>query len=230
MALLLLGPRHAVVIAVAGVLAQCTLKVKAPYPVYRTLFSMAAEAITMMATGLVYTSLGGPFAPVQFASAREAAGWSDHGLLHRQHRPGGRRDRGVDRAVVLESVARRLPLEQRQLHGRGHRRRGGGRRHRAGRALEGRADAGPDLPHLSHLSGLRRPSRGPAAAHRGDASGCTRRRSTRWSRRGVPKRRSPARSNGWRRRSRSSRVSSRRRSRCSAASRRPAPARRRRAG
>ncbi len=66
MALLLLGPRHAVVIAVAGVLAQCTLKVKAPYPVYRTLFSMAAEAITMMATGFVYTSLGGPFAPVQF--------------------------------------------------------------------------------------------------------------------------------------------------------------------
>jgi signal transduction histidine kinase/CheY-like chemotaxis protein len=66
MALLLLGPRHAVVIAVAGVLAQCTLKVKAPYPVYRTLFSMAAEAITMMATGSVYTSLGGPFAPVQF--------------------------------------------------------------------------------------------------------------------------------------------------------------------
>jgi signal transduction histidine kinase len=66
MALLLLGPKYAVVIAVAGVLAQCTLKVKAPYPVYRTLFSMAAEAITMMATGFVYTSLGGPFAPVQF--------------------------------------------------------------------------------------------------------------------------------------------------------------------
>jgi signal transduction histidine kinase/CheY-like chemotaxis protein len=66
MALLLLGPKHAVVIAVAGVLAQCTIKVKAPYPVYRTLFSMAAEAITMMATGFVYTSLSGPFAPVQF--------------------------------------------------------------------------------------------------------------------------------------------------------------------
>jgi len=65
-ALLLLGPKHAVVIAVAGVLAQCTIKVKAPYPVYRTLFSMAAEAITMMATGFVYTSLSGPFAPVQF--------------------------------------------------------------------------------------------------------------------------------------------------------------------
>ena len=66
MALLLLGPDHAVMIAVAGVLAQCTIKVKAPYPVYRTLFSMAAEAITMVATGYVYTSLSGPFAPVQF--------------------------------------------------------------------------------------------------------------------------------------------------------------------
>jgi hypothetical protein len=33
MALLLLGPKPAVVIAVAGVLAQCTIKVKAPYPV-----------------------------------------------------------------------------------------------------------------------------------------------------------------------------------------------------
>jgi len=66
MAVLLLGPKHGVVIAVAGVLAQCTIKVKAPYPVYRTLFSMAAEAIAMMATGVVYTSLGGSFAPVQF--------------------------------------------------------------------------------------------------------------------------------------------------------------------
>jgi signal transduction histidine kinase/CheY-like chemotaxis protein len=66
MALLLLGPQHAVVIAVAGVLTQCTIKVKAPYPVYRTLFSMAAEAITMMATGVVYTSLGGPLEPVHF--------------------------------------------------------------------------------------------------------------------------------------------------------------------
>jgi signal transduction histidine kinase/CheY-like chemotaxis protein len=66
MALLLLGPQHAVVIAVAGVLAQCTIKVKAPYPVYRTLFSMAAEAIAMMATGVVYTSLDGQVEPVQF--------------------------------------------------------------------------------------------------------------------------------------------------------------------
>jgi signal transduction histidine kinase/CheY-like chemotaxis protein len=67
MALLLLGPQYAVLVAVAGVLAQCTIKVKAPYPGYRTLFSMAAVAVTMMATGVVYGGLGGPFAPVQFA-------------------------------------------------------------------------------------------------------------------------------------------------------------------
>ena len=58
-ALLLLGPRHAMVVAVAGVLAQCTLNIKQRYPPYRTIFSMAAEAITIVATGAAYTSLGG---------------------------------------------------------------------------------------------------------------------------------------------------------------------------
>jgi hypothetical protein len=52
-ALLLIGPRHAMVVAVAGVLAQCTLNIRQPYPLYRTLFSMAAEAVTMVATGTV---------------------------------------------------------------------------------------------------------------------------------------------------------------------------------
>jgi signal transduction histidine kinase/CheY-like chemotaxis protein len=64
MALLLLGPKPAVVIAVAGVLAQCTIKVKAPYPAYRTLFSMAEVAVAMTATGAVYTMLGGPIPPL----------------------------------------------------------------------------------------------------------------------------------------------------------------------
>ena len=67
MALLLLGPKPAVAIAVAGVVAQCTFKVKAPYPTYRTLFSMAGEALAMTATGAVYTVLGGPLVPVGFA-------------------------------------------------------------------------------------------------------------------------------------------------------------------
>jgi len=54
MALLLLGPNHAMVVAVAGAWAQCTFRAKEPYPWYRTAFSMAAEALTIQATGIVY--------------------------------------------------------------------------------------------------------------------------------------------------------------------------------
>src|SRR5262245_3574120 len=54
MALVLLGPKSAVLIASAGALTQCTFKVKRRYPLYRTVFSVAAEAITMAATGLAY--------------------------------------------------------------------------------------------------------------------------------------------------------------------------------
>ncbi|HEX4566986.1 MAG TPA: ATP-binding protein [Vicinamibacterales bacterium] len=59
MALLLLGPRPAIVIAVCGVWTQCTINVKRRYPLYRTAFSIGAEAITMAATGIVYQMLGG---------------------------------------------------------------------------------------------------------------------------------------------------------------------------
>jgi signal transduction histidine kinase/CheY-like chemotaxis protein len=59
MTLLLLGPDVAVLVAVAGAWMQCTFKVKQTYPIYRTAFSMSAEAITMTATGVVYLSLGG---------------------------------------------------------------------------------------------------------------------------------------------------------------------------
>src|SRR5688572_29398966 len=59
MALVLLGPQHAVVVAAAGVWTQCTVNVRRPYPLYRTLFSVAAEALTMAASGIVYQSLGG---------------------------------------------------------------------------------------------------------------------------------------------------------------------------
>jgi signal transduction histidine kinase/CheY-like chemotaxis protein len=75
MALLLLGPRHAVPIAVAGAWAQCAFHVKQPYPLYRTAFSMAAEGFTMMASATVYASLGGQPGPVTFAaSARPLVG------------------------------------------------------------------------------------------------------------------------------------------------------------
>jgi signal transduction histidine kinase/ActR/RegA family two-component response regulator len=66
MALLLLGPRHAMVIAVTGSWMQCTYKVKQPYPLYRTVFSMAAETSTMAATGFAYEWLGGSIVPLDF--------------------------------------------------------------------------------------------------------------------------------------------------------------------
>jgi signal transduction histidine kinase/CheY-like chemotaxis protein len=67
MTLLLLGPQQAVIVAVAGVWTQCTFKVKQRYPTYRTVFSMAAEAITMFATGIVFVALGGPTMPFELS-------------------------------------------------------------------------------------------------------------------------------------------------------------------
>jgi signal transduction histidine kinase/ActR/RegA family two-component response regulator len=68
MALLLLGPQHAVIIASAGAWTQCTFRVKRRYPAYRTVFSTAAEALTMAATGVVYVSLGGTTGPFDVTS------------------------------------------------------------------------------------------------------------------------------------------------------------------
>jgi signal transduction histidine kinase/CheY-like chemotaxis protein len=64
MALLLLGPRHAVLIAVAAAFTQCTYRPKQPYPFYRTVFSMGAEALTMAGTSVAYAWLAGPSAPM----------------------------------------------------------------------------------------------------------------------------------------------------------------------
>src|SRR5258706_2980152 len=58
-ALMLLGPEQAAIVALAGVLTQCTFHVRQPYPLYRTVFSLAAEAITILSTGHAYTALGG---------------------------------------------------------------------------------------------------------------------------------------------------------------------------
>jgi signal transduction histidine kinase/CheY-like chemotaxis protein len=63
MALLLLGTRQALLVALAGVWTQCTYKVKQPYPLYRTAFSLAAEALTIIASGMMYQQIGGPVAP-----------------------------------------------------------------------------------------------------------------------------------------------------------------------
>jgi signal transduction histidine kinase/ActR/RegA family two-component response regulator len=62
-ALLLLGPSPAIIVALAGVMTQCLYRPRERYPLYRTLFSGAAVALTMIATGQVYVALGGPVAP-----------------------------------------------------------------------------------------------------------------------------------------------------------------------
>lgn len=59
MALLLLGPRLAIVIAAIGVWMQCTMYVKRWYPLYRTAFSMAAGVLTMAVSGVAFRALGG---------------------------------------------------------------------------------------------------------------------------------------------------------------------------
>jgi len=66
MSLVLLGPGPAVVAAVASAWMQCTVSVRQRYPWYRTVFSMAAEAVTMVAAGFVYVTLGGGVGPVEF--------------------------------------------------------------------------------------------------------------------------------------------------------------------
>ena len=61
-ALLLLGPGHSVIAAAAAAITQCTYKVKQRYPLYRTVFSVTAEALTMGATGIAFIALGGTVA------------------------------------------------------------------------------------------------------------------------------------------------------------------------
>ena len=68
MALMLLGPGAAMVVAVAAAWTQCTFRVNRPYPAHCTIFSMAAEAITVQATGVVYAWLGGTPPPLSVAS------------------------------------------------------------------------------------------------------------------------------------------------------------------
>src|SRR4029079_8365543 len=63
-----LGPRAAILIAAIGVWAQCTVNVKQRYPVYRTAFSVAAEIVTMSATGAAWMALGGHRGPFDAAA------------------------------------------------------------------------------------------------------------------------------------------------------------------
>jgi PAS domain S-box-containing protein len=75
MALLLLGVGPATLIAMAGVWTQCTVNTKRRYPLYCTVFSSAAEAITMRATAAAYAALGGVLLPTTFVDlARPVVG------------------------------------------------------------------------------------------------------------------------------------------------------------
>jgi PAS domain S-box-containing protein len=73
MALMLLDVNHATLVAMAGVWAQCTFRVRTPYPWYRTAFSMCAEAITMAASGAAYAALGGSLTAMTLTTLPRAA-------------------------------------------------------------------------------------------------------------------------------------------------------------
>ena len=70
-ALLLLGPGHSVIAAAAAAITQCTYRVKQRYPLYRTVWSVAAHALTMGATGLAFIGLGGTVAVAPDGSVTE---------------------------------------------------------------------------------------------------------------------------------------------------------------
>ncbi len=68
MTLLLLGPQQSIIVAIAGAFTQCTMNARGPEPWYRIVFSMADKAVTIAATGFVYTWLGGHRGPIEFAT------------------------------------------------------------------------------------------------------------------------------------------------------------------
>jgi PAS domain S-box-containing protein len=75
MALLMFGVGPATLIAIGGVWTQCTVKTKCRYPLYRTIYSAAAEGLTMRATAAAYVALGGLLLPVTLvAGARAVVG------------------------------------------------------------------------------------------------------------------------------------------------------------
>ena len=117
MALLLLGPNHAMVVAVAGAWAQCTFRAKEPYPWYRTAFSIAAEAITIQATGLVYGILAdtATLMPVGFLARGVVAAIATYFVVNTGLVAGAI---GLStRRSVWIVWSRELPVERPELHG-----------------------------------------------------------------------------------------------------------------
>src|SRR3954468_22926383 len=68
MSVLLLGPSYAMLVAIVGAWTQCTFRVKRRYPLYRTVFSAAMQAVSIVIAAKVYAWLGGPLAPVTFSA------------------------------------------------------------------------------------------------------------------------------------------------------------------
>jgi diguanylate cyclase (GGDEF)-like protein/putative nucleotidyltransferase with HDIG domain len=66
--LLLLGANPTMIVAGTSAWSQCTFRTQVRSPAYRTLFSMASLVLTVKATGLVYTWLGGPPPGVPFSA------------------------------------------------------------------------------------------------------------------------------------------------------------------
>ena len=56
---MILGPSVAMLTSSAGVLLQCTLRVRRSQPLYRAAFSVASVAITVQTAGLVWRTLDG---------------------------------------------------------------------------------------------------------------------------------------------------------------------------
>ena len=60
------GADLAMVIAAAGVLVQCTVRVRRPQPWYRTAFSMASVVLAAQTAGIIWSGLGGTLADPGF--------------------------------------------------------------------------------------------------------------------------------------------------------------------
>ena len=174
----------AMVVAVAGAWTQCTFKVKRPYPLYRTVFSMAAEAITMQATGLVYVALGGLPGPTDLASicrsrwsarlprtSSSTPAWWPAPLRCRRGSPCGRSGTTTSSGAGPASWWPAAPARSAAVVDR------------ARRVLAGHPDARAGLSDLSHLPALPRPHRRSAAARRRDAEAARATRSRRCCRR-----------------------------------------------
>jgi hypothetical protein len=60
------GPDLAMIIAAAGVLVQCTVRVRRPQPWYRTAYSMASVILAAQTAGVIWAGLGGTIASPGF--------------------------------------------------------------------------------------------------------------------------------------------------------------------